>query len=349
MERDIVTDSVTEAWERTRGLLFSGFNAGRWLKLGFIAMLGASVMGGGVNFNIQLPGGGFHDGSDGAHSVDPGAIRSVGEGMAWLAQNLAALMLVAAGLVILWVVLFFLVLYIRSVFRFIFVEAVAADCEPSIRGSWGRHTGMGLSLLLWQIVLGLVTLVCIALVALPVILIAMSFARGEAVPIALGVVGIIGVIGFIMLVVLVLALVRALSEDFLVPAMYARRCGIWDGWRHVFRAWSGQFWNVVLFYLLKFLLGIGAGILTLLVLAASMVLMAGPVVSMAIIIMGIAAAATQAAPLAWGLGGAAVVAAVSGGLVYGYLLQVLLLPISVFFQAYALSFVGKLDGSLRTI
>jgi len=348
MNSDIVTESIRDAWDRTRGLLFSGLNAGRWLKLGFIAMLGAAGMGGGVNSSIQLPGGGG-DGSGGPQSVDPGAIRTVGEAMAWLAHNLAALMLVAAGLVVLWVVLFFVVLYIRSVFRFIFVEAIAADHEPSIRGSWRRHTGMGLSLLLWQVLLGLVMLVCVGLMALPIVLIAMSFAGGEAAPIVLGVVGIFGLVALIMFIALSLALIRALSEDFLVPAMYARRCGIWAGWRHVFRAWSGQFWNVVLFYLLKFLLGIGAAIVALLVLAASLVLMAGPVVSMAIIIMGIAAAAGQAAPLAWGLGGAALVAAVAGWLVYGYLLQVLLLPISVFFQAYALSFVGKLDGSLRTI
>ncbi len=348
MNSDIVTDSIRDAWDRTRGLLFSGPNVGRWLKLGLIAMLGASGAQGGMSFNIQLPGG-FGEDAGGLETVDPGAIRSVGEAMAWLAGNLGALLLVAAGLVILGVVCFFAVLYVRSVFRFIFVEAVAAEREPSVRASWRRHTGMGLSLLLWYVLLGLVTVVCVALVALPIIVIAISFATGETVPIVLGVVGILGLIAVIMLVALVLALVRALSDDFLVPAMYARRCGIWAGWRHVARAWSGQFWTVVLFYLLKFLLGIGAAIVALLVVAASLALMAAPVASMAVIIVGIVAAATQSVALAWGLGGATVIAIIIGGLGYAYLLQVLLLPISVFFQTYALSFVGRLDGSLRTI
>lgn len=351
MASEIVTDSIKDAWQRTRGLLLIRPRVGHWLKLGFIAMLGAS-MGAGGSFNFSVPGnfpseeGG---GPAGPSGVGPQAVQAMRDAMAWLSENLGGLIAVILGLFVVWLLLTVAIIYVRAVFRFIFVDAVGAPREPSIRASWSAHTGVGLSLLLWYILLGLIALVLILMVALPIIASGAMVASGQTLPTVLGIGGLLGLFAGVLLVVLAIALLQALTDDFLVPAMYVRRCGVWEGWRWVRRAWRGQFWNVVLFYLLKLVASVGAAIAALFIVVASMVLLVLPVICVAAIVMLIAGAVSEFGNAGYYLIGPGIVALIAGGMVYSYLLQVLMLPITVFFQAYSLSFVGKLDPALRTI
>lgn len=351
MGSEIVTQSIGDAWGHTRELLLVRPRVGHWLKLGFIAMLGASMGGGGGSFNFSVPGEFPTDGGSpgGPGQVGPQAVQALRDAIGWLADNLGGLVAVILGLVVVGFILTVVIAYVRAVFRFIFVDAVAAPHEPSIRASWSRHTGVGLSLLLWYVFLGLMALVLILMVMVPLIASGVMIGSGKPLPIALGIGGLLGLLGAILLIALALALLQALTNDFLVPAMYVRRCGAWEGWRHVRRAWRGQFWNVVLFYLLKLVAAIGAAIAGVMLLAASTVLLVLPVICVAAIVMLIAAGAAQTGGAAYYLIGPSVVAVVAGVLTYSYLLHVLMLPITVFFQAYSLSFVGKLDPTLRTI
>lgn len=352
MRSEIVTDSVRDAWRRTRGLLLVRPRVGHWLKLGFIAMLGASALSGGGDLNLWVPGnlptkgGGRPRGPGG---FEPQTLQGLRDGLIWLADHLGGLIAVIVGLLVVGLLLAVAIVYIRAVFRFIFVDAVAAPHEPSIRASWSRHTGLGLSLLLWYIFLELVALALMVMTLLPLIAAAVMIGSGRALPAILGIGGFLGLFGLVLLIALLLMLLKALTDDLLVPAMYVRHCGVWEGWRHVRRAWRGQFWNVVLYYLLKLVASIGAAIARLLITAASMALLVAPVICAAMIVRLIAGAVAQIGDVGYYLIGPAVVVAIAGAVVYSYLLEVLLLPISVFFQAYALSFVGKLDPSLRTI
>jgi hypothetical protein len=352
MRSEIVTDSVRDAWRRTRGLLLVRPRVGHWLKLGFIAMLGASALSGGGDLNLWVPGnlptkgGGRPRGPGG---FEPQTLQGLRDGLIWLADHLGGLIAVIVGLLVVGLLLAVAIVYIRAVFRFIFVDAVAAPHEPSIRASWSRHTGLGLSLLLWYIFLELVASALMVMTLLPLIAAAVMIGSGRALPAILGIGGFLGLFGLVLLIALLLMLLKALTDDLLVPAMYVRHCGVWEGWQHVRRAWRGQFWNVVLYYLLKLVASIGAAIARLLITAASMALLVAPVICAAMIVMLIAGAVAQIGDVGYYLIGPAVVAAIAGAVVYSYLLEVLLLPISVFFQAYALSFVGKLDPSLRTI
>ena len=55
MDSSTVTESIEDAWTRTRALLLEG-DFGRWLKYGFIAMLGsAAATGGSTGFNFSPP------------------------------------------------------------------------------------------------------------------------------------------------------------------------------------------------------------------------------------------------------------------------------------------------------
>ncbi|MGD9495666.1 MAG: hypothetical protein AB7Y46_05085 [Armatimonadota bacterium] len=348
MDSAIVTDSLTDAWQRTRGLLFMRPDAGRWLKLAFIALLGSSAARGSISYcRPSAPPTGQGGGPPGL--AGPPDLQSAARLLAWLADNLAALIAVAIGLLVLWLALSLAVLYMRSVFRFIFIEAVAAPREPAVGASWGRHAGRGLSLLLWYLALGLLGMGLVVQVLVALVGGVALVANGEPLPALLGVSGIIALMLVALLVGLMLALLQTLTEDFLVPAMYARGCGVWEGWRAVRRAWRGQFWSVVLYYLLRLVLGVGAAIASALVGLFSLVVLVIPGMCLTAIAAGIAAAAQDSSVAVAYLVPPAGLAVVVGVLVYAYLLQVLLLPISVFFQAWALSFIGRLDASLRTL
>ncbi len=355
MDSSIVTDSIKVAWARTRVLLLTERDIGRWLKYGFIAMLGAAAFGGGTNVGFQVPAspsggtGGDGGGWSGPGRIGPEVADAFAGAVQWLSANIANLILLTIGLVTVWIVLWLLYLYIRSVFRFIFVDAVASDTEPAIRTSWRRHTGQGLSLLLWNILLGLVPLILIIIALVPILSSVGLLATGEPLGVAMGVGGMIGLLGLVALAGLLLLAGRALTDDFLVPAMYARRCGVFAGWRHVASAWRGEFGNVVLFYLLKLLLGVGAAVAAGIIGLLVMVLLVLPVLSMGAVIalIGLSGIAPRLAVMIFG--GPFLVTAVLGGAVFGYILDVALLPVSVLFQAYSLAFVGRLDGSLRTI
>ncbi|MGI5816731.1 MAG: DUF7544 domain-containing protein [Armatimonadota bacterium] len=353
MDSAIVTESVKEAWVRTRTLLLTDPDIGRWLKYGFIAMLGAGALGSsGGGTSVQVPVGG--PGGGGGEWTAPGGMGpqmmgALRDALTWLAANIANLLLLALGLVIVSVIVALLVLYIRSVFRFIFVDAVAAPREPGVIESWNRHTGQGLSLLIWYLLLGLIPLVLIVIALVPIIGSIGLLASGEPVGALLGVGGMLGMGGMIFIALLLLAVGRALTEDFLVPAMYVRRSGIVSGWRHVAGAWRGQLGNVVLFYLLKLLLGIGAAIVTGIIGMLSLLLLIIPAISLGVVV-GLIAASGMASNVTWiALGAPVLTALILGGGVFGYIMNVLLLPVSMFFQAYALAFVGRLDASLRTI
>lgn len=350
MSRSIVIESVTEAWARTRAVLLTRPDPDRWLKYAFIAMLGVGTMSG-SSFNFSLPGGpsGGESGDwTGPGEMGPEALRMMASAARWLGESLGALVALAVGLTLIWIAVVLVAAYLKSVFRFIFVEAVAAPTEPSIRRAFLRHSGRGLALLLWYIVIGMVPLILILLALIPILASAGLISSGRPLGTVLGAGGILALVGLIVFAVLLLIMFRALTEDFLVPAMYAKRSGVIEGWRSVARAWQGELANVVLFYIVKLGLGLGVGIVMAFAVILSLVLLALPALSLALIVglIALANVGWQASVLAFGL--PALITLILGGATYGYLLQVLLLPMTVFFQAYSLSFIGKLDPALRT-
>jgi hypothetical protein len=354
MDSSIVTDSIKDAWTRTRTLLFADRNVGRWLKYGFIAMLGATAVrgGGGGGFNVPSGPSGGGDGGEWGGSpgdIGPEFVDAFRAAVEWLGANIANLLVLLIGLVTIWLVLAVALMYVRAVFRFIFVDTVAAPREPAIGVSFHRHAGQGLSVLVWNILLGLIPLVLIVIALIPILGSMGLLMSGEPLGAVLGVGGMIGLIGLVLFAMLLMAIGRGLTDDFLVPAMYVRRCGVIEGWRHVFRAWRGEFGNVIFFYLLKIVLGIGAAIVTGLVGLASLILLVLPLATLGGIVglIALSEMAPQTAVVIFG--GPGLIAIVLGMSVFAYVVQVILLPVSVIFQSYSLAFVGRLDASLKTI
>ncbi len=350
MDSSIVTDSIRDAWGRTRELLFERFDPARWLKFGFVAMLGASVLQGSAGFNgcpPAVPSSGAEQGP-GAVLGGREALEAVGNALRWFGDNLANLAVLAIGLLLIWIVVSLAVLYIRSVFRFVFVDCVAAPAEPALGASTRRHAGEGLSLMGWYLAIGLVGLLMVALAVVPLVASGGMLGSGELLPTALGVGGILALLGAGFVAVLGFALLLALTEDLLVPAMYAGGCGVFAGWRLVGRAWRGRFWEVVLFYVLRMLLAIGAGFVAGIVGMVAALLLILPALSLGGLFAAVGAFGASMSGSMVYLAVPAVIVVGLGMAVVSYIANCLMLPVSVFFQAYSLAFIGRLDATLKT-
>ena len=340
----IVIDSVRDAWAHTKATLVDRFNLGVWLKLAFIAMLGATTGGGGGgSFNVPTPSGD----DDGGFKVQ--ALNAARNAVEYVQENIVSLLALIIGLVVLWVVIVLAVVFIRCVFRFIFVDAVRLGARRSIREAWSQHTGQGFSLLLWYLVIGLVPIIFIALAILPIVLSGVGFSSGEEIGAALGVGGIILVVVLVVAAVVITLLIQALTNDLLIPAMYVDGSGVVAGWRAVREAWHGRFWDVVVYFLLKSAMTLGAGLLGLMLIVPVMLAFIPAIISAGLMIGGAAALGLEAQAIALHVGPALAVCAIGFFVTVSYLSQCVFLPLTVFMQSYSMAFVGRMDARLRTI
>ncbi len=352
MSSSIVTDSMTAAWARVQALLFDRVDIGRWLKLGFIALLGAGAGGGGgLSYNVPSGGGQPGGGASGA----PGPLQQMEiasrlrSALGWMAANIEALILLAVGLAFVWLVLMVAMAVIRAIFRFLFVEAVGVTPDLPIGATFSARTSHGLSLILWQMLIGIVSVILIGGVALWMVASIAALALGEESMTALGVVGLVAGLGMTLGAVAVAALVHALTEDFLVPTMHLADCGVWEAWRRIIGSWSGQLGNLVFFYLLKLVFTLIAALAGMILAIPALLMLVLPAAS-----LGAVALSVHAAGIAWEtaalyLGAPALLSVIVGTMALSYVVSCLYLPISVFFRAYSLGFLGRVDPALRTV
>jgi hypothetical protein len=333
-------DCVQPALRHTRDQLFRPFRFGQWSRLALVGFLAAEVHTSGCNFNnFNFPASSRpHRSSE--FMAPPLPFPHFDP--AHLAQFAA---LIVAG-VMLAIILFFVFLYLNSVFRFILFESVIRK-HCSISEGWSRWHRAGRRYFLWQIVfliaeglfLGVLIGVPLALAA------ALGWLRNADQHIARSVLGVIFLIGLFLVFVLLAVAVQLLARDFLVPIMALDDVDFADGWSRLLALIRPEPGKYAIYLLLKIVLAIAAaivfGILTLipilvLVLPAVLAVFAG-----------------YKAGLGWN------VATVSLAIVFGSMLLALLLylvalvsvPATIFFPAFSIYFFAsrypKLDALLN--
>jgi hypothetical protein len=239
-----VIDPIGPAIDRVKAMLFAPFDLVRWLVIGFCAWL-ANLGKGGFpgGFNVSFPGpGGELDLEEIRHKVE-----------SFFDMDLV-LVMVIGGLVllILGVVVALVVLWLSSRGRFMFLHCVARN-RAEVKIPWHRYRQQANSLFLFRLVAGMLFFVSIALIGLPVVLLAGIIARG-------GDSVVFAIIGIVVMVVLVLipvwiiySLILKFTRDFVVPIMYLHGCTCVEGWR-AFRgllsANAGRFTLYILFQIL---------------------------------------------------------------------------------------------------
>jgi len=316
-------DCVQPALQHTRQQLFSPFRFGQWSRLALVAILAGELHVGGCGNWGQFVS---HRKSGREEFLAPAMPHIDPARIAQFAGLIAAIMVLA-------VILFFVFLYINSVFRFILFESVLRK-ECSIGDGWQRWHRVGRRYFLWQLVLVISTAVFFGLlIGVPVVM--MGAARsikaspGHFAGIAGGMILLIGVV---LVCALMLAAVQVLARDFLVPIMALEDLDFADAWSRLFGLMRAEVGKYVVYLLLKFVMVIAALILFSILAIIPALFIIGP--SALIVVAGIAAGLT------WN------VATVSLGIIFGtlaiiallYIVALVATPAAVFFPAYAMYF-----------
>lgn len=327
-------DCVQPAIQHAREQLFTRFRFGQWSRLALVGLLAAELHVGGCNFgnfnlpiyrprrNEFLPAAFPH--------IDPSRI-------AQFAGLIAAAALLA-------VVLFFIFLYINSVFRFILFDSVLRK-YCSIGEGWARWHRTGRRYFLWQMVFQ--------------ISVGLFFAILIGVPVAVGVaagathntfehpgrmlIAILLLVGLILVAALAALAVRVLATDFLVPIMALEGVDFADGWSRLLALIRVEPGRYAVYLLLKIVLAIAAAILFGILAIIPAVVVAVPGVILVI--------AAHAAGMGWNV--TTISMAVVVGTVFVavliYLVALVSVPATVFFPAYALHFFAARYPNLNVL
>lgn len=248
MKIDII-EPVGRAIQTTRRILFSPFDFVKWCGMGFTAMLGADFFTfSGVN---SLPAGDDDGGSGLA-----GLVETALEYRIQIALAVAAVL--ALGVAMLW---------IRSRGQFMFLDNLARNAGE-IREPWRRLQPLGNSLFRFMLAMVAAGLVCLMALALVSVLVAMPdirrhiFGLNSAGAIAIGALG-------LGLIILAWGVVSLLTEDFVVPVMYAANSGVIQAWHELLELLRPNKGAFALYVLFRLLLESGVRALAMLLCAAT--------------------------------------------------------------------------------
>ena len=246
-------EPLKKAWERTKHILFSPFDLGRWLTIAFAAWL-AGLAGGGA-------GGG-----------NPGLRFGPGRRMFFLPRHPwhpfqgrfepGLWIPIAAVAVVLVLALLVLLLWLSSRGKFVFLDDVVRE-RGAVREPWRRFAEQGDSLFLWRLGFALVCLLVAGFLAAVVIGLAggpwhLGFSSGRAIAATL-----FATVA-LALFALAVAAVSLILDGFIVPIMYATGLKATEAWRQ-FLPWLERYAGSFVFYglfVLVLWIGVAAAVLT---------------------------------------------------------------------------------------
>jgi len=254
-----VIEAIPAAFRRMARTLFQPFDVRKWFVLGFCAWLAnLGEGGGGPNVNFG-GGGGPGGGGPGGGGGGGGDFKAFGD---WLQEYLAVILLVAAIIFLVVLAIGLLIVWLSSRGKFMFLDGVVYN-RGAVVEPWRRYRQLANSLFGFRVAYGLVVLLALAVIGAACFGLAwIDIARETFGAAALAAIG-IGVVTFIPLV-LVANLGSSLLNDFVVPVMYLRGRRVLEAWGIFWRELGrGHLWPLVLFYLMKIVLGMGIGMVAL--------------------------------------------------------------------------------------
>lgn len=331
-------DCVQPALQHTRDQLFRPFRFGQWSRLALVGFLAAELHTSGCNFNgFNFPMPQQRRDQEFASaafpSIDPARIA-----------QMAGLI---AAIVVLVIILFFVFLYLNSIFRFILFDSVIKK-RCSIGAGWSRWHRAGRRYFVWQLVLLIAEFLTLGvLIGVPLACAAaLGWFRNFEQHVGRTVLGVILLIGLFLIFILLAAAAQLLAKDFLVPIMALEDVDFADGWSRLLELIRPEPGRYVIYLLLKIVLAIAAavlfGILTIIPILALVV----PAV--------LAVFAGYKVGLGWNP--ATVSLAIIGGTIFLslliYLVALVSVPATVFFPAFSIYFFAsrypRLDALLNT-
>ena len=246
------------AFQRTKNLLWPP-GCGVWLRLAVIALF----VGGGISIpNIFQYRSGSSDFMGGAAGPFPD--------IALVVVLIVAFVLAVA---LIW-------MFIGAVMQFIFVDMLSTG-DIHIRRSFREHLGKGARLFLFEIVI--TAIIFLAVIALALALFGPVGAGTNAGAATLAL--LLVFIPIILIAALIFGLIFLLTTDFVVPIMIREDCGIIEGWRRLIGAISAGFWQVAIYIIVRFVLGLIAAIGQTILVIIALVIIAIPFVLIGVVLL----------------------------------------------------------------
>lgn len=312
-------DTVTLAFKHTKRQLLQPFRFGQWSRLAFVGLLAGELSSGG-NFNTGAHGGSPNPWGAGFPKIDP-----------------ALLVALIGTIVVTGLVLFLIFLYISSVMRFILFDSILKK-ECHIREGWARRQSIAWPYFLWQLGVAVVSfVVAVLLFGVPLLYAYTAGWFTHAKDHILGlVVGGLVILCLFLVFVIAVAVVHVMTKDFVVPQMALEGIGPVEGWRRLFQMLETEKSGYAGYIGMKIVLAIGAGIVVTIATIILGLLVAIPVIGVAVA----AVLAGKAAGMTWNV--FTITAAVVAGCIllaiFMYMVAMISVPVIVFFPAYSIYF-----------
>jgi len=305
-------DSLDDAFDKTKNLLFKPFKLSLWVKLAIVVIITGSSL---VSSNFNL--------------------REGGE----LNFDIAQYVLIIVALLILFIIILVVIEFLSSVFNFVFIESVL-EKKVEIRNGFKRNIRRGFSLFLFKLT---VLAIFIGIIVLGVLAALLIVDRNIS-AISMLIIMITGFLTFLG-IVLIFLLINLLTTDFVLPIMYLKNRGIVSGWIYLKDLIKSNLSQFIVYILIKFFLGIVASIVILII---SLIVYL-PVIFLIIVMVvffGVYAnintldiLSTVSTPLI-------ILIFIVGIIVFfglTYLITFITLPIPVFFRYYSIVFLNRID------
>lgn len=324
--------ALIDSFSDTVQLLLNPFDAGRWFKLSAICLfLGGGTASAAFHWTLStLPG-------------DVGFQQTLEQLKTYLA-SLPGFLYLSVGLA---VCLGLAVIYVRATCRFALVETILKR-ETRLRRGWRDRRPLARSYYWWLVgalaVLGFVLAVGVIL-ALPRL-------RAEAGQGTHSLVQSIILAGFLLGEVsigLAAGVIITLTDDFVVPIMFAERLTLLAAWRKLIKILRGDAAAFILYFVVRLVVSAAIGVAVLFLLFPALVVL----FSSAVVVGAIVVLALRFVGLAWVWTPFTILATTLALLVLSTLTMVLLgvagMPGQVFLQTFGMRFLSPRLATLDSL
>ena len=340
-----VTQLIGPALTFTKNLLFTKpFSVKKWLKLALIAWLaGEAFVSGG--------GGGFHAPFPGQEKSHPS--QDFYQFTHWIMEHIVEIIIIIAILVAILITLCLVFAVLRAIFTFIFLETLATKNQNSIRSGFAQYQSLGWRLFLFRLIYGLIVFSLVILaIAIPVLIAVSSVGGIQGLEKAGWMVILLLIFGIIILlvpIIIISALIDSFTNNFVVPTMYVQHLGVIPAWKRYWKTFRAHVWDTVRFYLMKFVLAMGGGIISFAVFLITLI----PFALIGVILGFLVYFTLAALNLAIAKVGIIIISVATPLLLLMFpliaVLVCLMLPLAVFFRVYTLMFLSACDAELTVL
>ncbi len=251
MTRVSVIAPLGEAFDTVKRVLFRPFNALKWFGMGFTAWLAMLY----ENFSGFL--------LNGCNSVGQDFFKT---GWRWFQANALLSSATFLALFVLACSLLLVVAWVSARGRFMFLDNVVNN-RGEVAAPWNRWSRQGNSYFIFSILFGL-ALVVIVFLAGVVLVVAGPGAAGLGWDMFMIVAAALGLI-LAALALLCISCIYVFLDDFVVPIMLCRACGVMEAWGVILELLAANIGVFVLYLLFKLVVVIAVGLGAALLLCAT--------------------------------------------------------------------------------